>query len=239
MIDPFVLRAFGGELQKIAELTPDERKAYNEVLRRQHKFEQMSAKGSMSDIDAAAHRDNTERIKIFRDKSTGRRSDLPSWVADPVAKKPPDPKAYRPPPGGGYRPPPGGGYRPPPGGGYRPPPGGGYGGRPPGGGSPFGGSPFDDFFRDFRERAQRDRARWAEEAARRQAAEQAGTVRPRVKVKPGHLAAVYGGLLGLGLGGAYLYERHADKKAREKRKAVLAARKATSVAKPQPAPVAL
>ncbi len=194
MFSPISYEAFTDELLKIAGLTTEEAQAFKKAIREQARFERMSRDGKMSDVDKAAHRDNTERIKQYTSKRRGDASDLPGWAKDPKGKQPEAntrraaPPPRDPPPGRSSY---GGSPRPPPGGqassaggagrhregwprsrahGERygksggPPP-----GRAPrpgtGPGDPFGGDSVDDWIKKQRQKWADDDVKWKADRA--------------------------------------------------------------------------
>jgi GNAT superfamily N-acetyltransferase len=107
VFDKLAFSACIDEIAKLAALEPNEQKIYQEVVRKQQEFDRMASSGKMSDTQQAAHRANTERVKLFLAKKRGTAKAIPGWARDPQGKQP-ESHARRgvggPPPGAKYTP---------------------------------------------------------------------------------------------------------------------------------------
>ena len=86
-VDKTLLGSCFLEIAKLAALEPGEEPLLKRLLQQQAAFDQLASSGEMSEEQQAAHRANTERLKLFLGKKRGS-GKIPSWARDLNAEMP-------------------------------------------------------------------------------------------------------------------------------------------------------
>jgi len=86
-VDKTLLGSCCLEIAKLAALEPHEEPLLKRLLKQQADFDQLASAGEMSEDQQAAHRANTERLKLFLSKKRGG-GKIPSWAQDLGAEMP-------------------------------------------------------------------------------------------------------------------------------------------------------
>jgi hypothetical protein len=87
-MDIITVRAFRDELEKIAALTPEEKKLHAQAVRQHAEFDRMSGAGKMDDAAKERMRHNVERLRHFKEKKHNDSHKIPGWAKDMKGKPP-------------------------------------------------------------------------------------------------------------------------------------------------------